>query len=140
MSVRITTLLGAGSTLDLVRRDGVITPTSGKILDSILELKSQTLDLGMYPVLKEIHDKVVEVLRTVGNKEFKMIFHVDIIKFYSMLEVIKENQDYITELYEIIGFIDSSVAIASYRESLNSWSVPQLYKSNDIDIKIKISR
>ena len=64
MSVRITTLLGEGSTLDLVRSDGVITPTSGKIHDAILELKSQTLDLGMYPVMREIHDKVVEVLRT----------------------------------------------------------------------------
>lgn len=67
----------------------------------------------------------------------KMIFHVDIIKFYSMLEVIKENQEYITELYEIIGFIDSSVAIASYRESLNYWSEPQLYKSNGIEYSVK---
>lgn len=67
----------------------------------------------------------------------KMLFHVDIIKFYSMVEVIKENQDSITELYEIIGFIDSSVAIASYRESLNYWSVPKLCESNDIEYTVE---
>lgn len=66
----------------------------------------------------------------------KMLFHVDIIKFYSMVEVIKDNQDAITELYEIIGLIDSSVAIASYRESLRYWSVPDLYKSNGIEYTV----
>ena len=67
----------------------------------------------------------------------KMIFHVDIIKFYSMVEVIKDNQDCITELYEIIGFIDSSMAIASYRESLDYWSIPQLYKSEHIEYTVE---
>lgn len=62
----------------------------------------------------------------------KMLFHVDIIKFYSMLEVIKNNQDSITELYEIIGLIDSSLAIASYRDSLLYWSVPNLYSNEDL--------
>lgn len=89
MSVRITTLLGAGSTLDLVRSDEVITPTSGKIHDAILELKSQTLNLGMYPVLKEIHDKVVEVLRTVGSEEFKKVFPVDSLNFEELLHAVE---------------------------------------------------
>lgn len=89
MSVRITTLLGAGSTLDFVRSDEVITPTSGKILDAILEQKSQTLDFGMYPILKEIHDKVVEVSKTVGSKEFKRIFHVDSLNFEELLHVVE---------------------------------------------------
>ncbi|MBQ8044206.1 MAG: DNA mismatch repair protein MutS [Clostridia bacterium] len=67
----------------------------------------------------------------------KMIFHVDIIKFYSMLEVLKKNQDAIKDVYEVIGRIDTCIAIASYRESLEYWSEPKLKNSNSIEYKVE---
>lgn len=67
----------------------------------------------------------------------KMIFHVDIIKFYKMLEVIKNNQDTIQELYEIIGLFDSSIAVASYRESLAYYSEPILEDTQNIKYSVE---
>lgn len=55
----------------------------------------------------------------------KMITHVDIIKFYSMLEVIKDNDKYIKEMYEIVGKLDSLCAIASFRETLDYYCEPE---------------
>ena len=89
MTTRITALLGAGSTLDLLRGDGIVVPTSNNILSGILDLKSSTLDLGIYPVLKEIHDKVVDVLRTIGSDEFRRIYRVEYLNFEELLHVIE---------------------------------------------------
>jgi len=64
----------------------------------------------------------------------KMLCHVDIMKFYSMLNVIKDNKEYIKEMYEILGEIDSLSAVASFRETLPYYCIPDF-----IDTKKYIS-
>lgn len=56
----------------------------------------------------------------------KMLFHIDLIKFNSMLDSFKKNKDSLNEIYYIIGYLDSMIAIASFRESLDYYSVPKL--------------
>ena len=57
---------------------------------------------------------------------FRMLFHVDLIKFNSMLEEFQKNLDAVECIMENLGFLDSMIAIASYRESLSYYCVPVL--------------
>lgn len=56
----------------------------------------------------------------------RMIFHVDIIKFNTMLDITRKNTDAIEGLFDTIGMLDASVAIASFRCSLLYYCKPQL--------------
>lgn len=67
----------------------------------------------------------------------RMMFHIDIIKFYSMLNVLKTKQDSLFELYETIGFLDSMIAIASFRDLLEVKCIPEFITGKDIEISVK---
>ena len=45
----------------------------------------------------------------------RMLFHIDLIKFNSMLETVAENREKIEEVIEIIGYLDSMISAASFR-------------------------
>lgn len=55
----------------------------------------------------------------------RMIFHMDIIKFYKMLRVIKDKRDKIEELYIVLGKIETYISLASVRMALPSFCVPE---------------
>lgn len=55
----------------------------------------------------------------------RMITHIDLIKFNTMLHSINEHTDDIYEMIRLLGFIESTIAIASYRAGLNYWSRPE---------------
>ena len=63
----------------------------------------------------------------------KMVSHVDIIKFYSMLEAIKANDKYIKEMYEIVGKLDSLCAVASFRETLDYYCEPEFLDNSKLE-------
>ena len=67
---------------------------------------------------------------------FRMLFHVDLIKFNSMLEEFQKNLDAIECMMENLGLLDSMIAIASYRESLSYYSVPELVKQEKAFLNI----
>ena len=71
----------------------------------------------------------------------RMLFHVDIMKFNSMLKNVHDNIDDICKLYEILGMLESSCAIASYRTYLKNiygyYCKPKfITEENDSDMKI----
>ncbi len=55
-----------------------------------------------------------------------MLFHFDLIKFNRMLSVFDQHEKELTELFEIAGFLDAMLAVASYRELMQEWCVPVL--------------
>lgn len=57
---------------------------------------------------------------------FRMLFHIDLIKFNSMLKQLRTNRDSLNRMYEIVGFLDSMVAVASYREFVGEYCTPKL--------------
>jgi len=61
----------------------------------------------------------------------RMLFHIDIIRFYGMLDFVKENIDVIEELYEILGITESYLNIALYRASLKEWCRPVITDETD---------
>lgn len=69
----------------------------------------------------------------------RLLTHVDIIKFQSMAkEAIRLKKDLMV-LYETIGFLDSMVAIASYREMMQEVCIPKLYAQNEKKDGLKLS-
>lgn len=54
----------------------------------------------------------------------RMMFHVDLIKLSGMISAVKEKDRELYQLFEEIGYLDSILAIASYRSSLSSYTVP----------------
>lgn len=63
----------------------------------------------------------------------RMIFHVDIIKFNSMLQTMIENTDSINQMFETLGKIEVAMAVASFREALQYYAVPQFESKKGID-------
>lgn len=57
---------------------------------------------------------------------FKMITHVDLIKFRSMSECIRNNKQSIIDMLLIIGRIDCYLAIGEFRNNLGTYCVPEL--------------
>ena len=55
-----------------------------------------------------------------------MTLHLDIIKFYQMLDVVKNNKETIEKLYITLGEIEGYINVSLLRESLNGqWCVPK---------------
>ncbi len=55
----------------------------------------------------------------------KMIFHIDIIKFNSMLCELKSHTDAVDTIVTIMGYLETAIAIANYRKALPYYCIPQ---------------
>lgn len=55
----------------------------------------------------------------------RMIFHIDIIKFNSMLYVLQKQNEQIFKIKELIGLIDGAIAVGSYRNAVEFYCVPE---------------
>lgn len=63
----------------------------------------------------------------------RMIFHVDIMKFNAMLQTMRENKDAIYQIFEILGELESAMAVASFRKMLPYYTVPQFGNEKKIE-------
>lgn len=62
----------------------------------------------------------------------KMLFHVDLMIFNSVINIIKSHTDDINDIVTELGYIESSVAIASYRRYVKDFCIPEF--NNDMNI------
>lgn len=67
---------------------------------------------------------------------FRMLFHLDLIKFNSMLSFLKTNRSVLNRIYITVGFLDSIIAAASFRDMLAYYCEPELTKSPHPKIKV----
>lgn len=65
-----------------------------------------------------------------------MFLHIDILLFYSVKKNILENKNVYLELFSLLGYIESAIAIGSYRNSLENWCNPVFdsSKANIVDL------
>ncbi len=65
----------------------------------------------------------------------RMLTHIDLIKFNSMLDTVIKKRDVIMSMHDAIGFLDVMIAAASFRDmqSHNGWCVPEL-SEDDISL------
>lgn len=60
----------------------------------------------------------------------RMLLHTDLIKFSKMIDIINQNSAQLEIIYETIGYLESMVAAASFRELLDYYCVPELVKAS----------
>ena len=60
---------------------------------------------------------------------FRMLFHLDLIKYNSMLNFFKKNRKVLNRIYENIGYLDSMIAAASFRKQIAYYCEPELTRS-----------
>lgn len=80
------------------------------------------LVLGGNSMSGDLGDLILDYIR--------ILFHIDIIKFNSMLRVMRKNTDILQAVYEKIGYLESMIAAASFRNLLEYYSEPKLSLSD----------
>ncbi|MDO5381858.1 MAG: hypothetical protein Q4F06_03935 [Eubacteriales bacterium] len=55
----------------------------------------------------------------------RMLTHIDLIKFNNMASKLKNKDELVYRLIDILGFIESSIAVASFRVMLENWCKPK---------------
>lgn len=99
---------------------------------------------GFQEELREIYKKVGKISKNIylmvsGNNMagsileialdyMRILTHVDLIKFNKVLKEVQKYQDELIRMYEILGLMESAIAVAAYRNKLPMWCKPQLKK------------
>ena len=65
----------------------------------------------------------------------RIFTHVDLIKFNGIVKEVKEKQDEILEMYELLGKIEASIAVCAFRNRTKIWCVPELKTESSLLIK-----
>ncbi len=71
-----------------------------------------------------VADGLVEVIMQYVN----MIFHADIISFYGILDTVKAHVDDVEKMLELVGRLETAIAVASFRRTLPFYSQPEFVK------------
>ncbi len=65
----------------------------------------------------------------------RMVFHVDLIKFNSMLAEVRKNSEGIDRMITLIGYMETVIAIGCYRASKDAWCLPQFHAGRKLKIE-----
>lgn len=66
----------------------------------------------------------------------RMLFHIDLIKYNSMLGFFKNNRHVLNRMFTNIGFLDSMIAAASFRKLIIYYCEPVLEKSKQPFVQV----
>ena len=86
---------------------------------------------------------VLEQSSTGGGMEglimdyIRMLTHIDLIKFSTMMKAMQEHQEEILGLMKIFGYLDAMISIASFRVSLPYYSIPELEMAGKAYLKVE---
>lgn len=67
----------------------------------------------------------------------RMLTHADLIKFNNLIKLFHDKEKRIYELIDTLGFIESSIAIASFRNMLDAWCIPEFKNDSDMQLEVK---
>lgn len=98
--------------------------------------RTKNLKKGMFLIASQgVNDSIVEMIM----QYVRMIFHVDLIKFNCMVKKTSENLSDIRELYEIVGEVESAIAVASFRTCLKEeygfYCIPEFQDGRGISFR-----
>ena len=121
-------------------------------IEQLLGLKQQFGDFMRFSYLLMSPGRMNGDMMEIGLDYMRMFFHLDIIKFNSMLEEVFAHKNEIDQILTIIGQIDVYLCVGEYRTFLGEYTVPvyekktyrakELYHplllnpvKNDVDVK-----
>ncbi|MBP5533160.1 MAG: hypothetical protein J6X68_04260 [Lachnospiraceae bacterium] len=118
-------------TLDLTDRicainNEVLTPYTSVLKEELKKFRNVTRGAALI-VSKKSNGDILEV----ALDYLRMATHIDLIRFNVMLGKLKDKKDEFDKIYEIIGLIDSTIAVASFRELMGTWCIPELSAAKD---------
>jgi len=67
---------------------------------------------------------------------FRMLFHVDLIKFNSMLNFLNSRRETLNRIFVNVGYLDSMIAAASFREMMDYYCEPELSKDGKPNLQV----
>lgn len=62
----------------------------------------------------------------------KMAFHLDIMKFNSMLSELKQKTGIVDEMVQAFGYLESTIAIGAFRASLPNYCIPSFHQGKEL--------
>ena len=113
-------------TLDLADRIcgidcDVLSPYTVTLKEELKKYRNVTKGAALI-VSKKSNGDILEV----ALDYLRMATHIDLIRFNVMLGKLKDKKDDFDKIYEIIGLIDSMIAVSSFRELMGEWCIPEL--------------
>lgn len=67
----------------------------------------------------------------------RMLFHVDLIMFNRSLQYFKKNRKILDRIFMNVGYLDSLIAAASYRQMLPYYCLPELAKTKQPSLSVR---
>ncbi len=106
--------------------------------------KASFLNIEEIKEYRRILSESVRKVRGIGKKSFYVLYKTEdplieyvkvvllgeLIAFESISSIISKYSDDIIRIYKTLGFLESMISIASYRESIKYYSTPQLSRSD----------
>lgn len=102
-----------------------------KELDELSAYVSSTVKITKNIFLLQTGQNMGGSLAEMMLDYIRILTHVDLIKFNHAVAQIQKHYREIMGMYELLGYIESCIAIAAYRNKLPVWSVPRLARGND---------
>ena len=97
----------------------------------------KSLENGVFVISTGLDGSISEVIMDYA----RMIFHLDIIKFNSMLQVAIDKMEYIDKLFLAVGRLEAAAAIASYRKYLTTkyeeYCTPDIIEDDKLKIEFE---
>jgi DNA mismatch repair ATPase MutS len=66
---------------------------------------------------------------------FKAVFLVDLIRYNRTISAMLKHRKELNELFSIVGEADSAISVASFRQSLKHYCLPEFYNENSISFQ-----
>lgn len=95
-------------------------------LDRIENGRKKMKDFRKGSYLVASSNSIQDGLEGIIISYLKILFHVDLIKFYSMLKSVDGHEEDIDDMFAAMGELDALIAIASFREFLPYYCLPDL--------------
>lgn len=108
-------------------------PVIQTYLDRIREGRKKMKNFRRGAFLVASTNSVQDGLEAIVVSYLRIIFQVDFIKFYSMLKHVEGNEAIIEDMYQAIGELDALIAVASFRESLPYYSLPEFTETDNAE-------
>ncbi len=106
-------------------------PMLKSYLDRIENSRKKMKDFRKGSFLVASSSSIQDGLEAIVISYLKIFFHVDLIKFYSMIKMVDGHEQNIDDMFSAIGELDALIAIASFRELLPYYCLPELREKSD---------
>jgi DNA mismatch repair ATPase MutS len=60
----------------------------------------------------------------------RMLFHIDLIRYNSMLSFFQKNREVLDRIFKAVGYLDSCLAASSFRDKLPLYCLPELTRTS----------